>query len=259
MEEEARQVAQAVQQLLSHAHSAKQQRAADCWLNEYSQQSSAWQTSLLLLEHPQAEVAYFASNILLAKVRREWSELDAGAQAAVQAGLSAALQARSGQPSLLLRRLVLLLAAVAARSAPAAAAQLAAQRGAAISLPGALMVPSRGALSPASLLDPLLRSAGCGFFYGLLAFHLQRVDPDDGHLQAGLVGAVCGIRSLGAGAGGGLAAPLPPGATLLGVAPSLMMELAWAWLPLWLPLVGSALLLHGIRRLTPSLLPTLRP
>jgi len=127
MEEEARQVAQAVQQLLSHAHSAEQQRAADCWLNEYSQQSSAWQTSLLLLEHPQAEVAYFASNILLAKVRREWSELDAGAQAAVQAGLSAALQARSGQPSLLLRRLVLLLAAVAARSAPAAAAQLAAQ------------------------------------------------------------------------------------------------------------------------------------
>jgi hypothetical protein len=31
------------------------------------------------------------------------------------------------------------------------------------------------------------------------------------------------------------------------------------WLPLWLPLVGSALLLHAIRRLTPSLLPTLRP
>ena len=111
------------------------------------------------------------------------------------------------------------------------------------------------AMSPASLLDPLLRSAGCGFFYGLLAFHLQRVDPDDGHLQAGLVGAVCGIRSLGAGAG----ASLPPGANWIGVAPSLMMELGRAWLPLWLPLVGSALLLHAIRRLTPSLLPTLRP
>ena len=108
---------------------------------------------------------------------------------------------------------------------------------------------------PLALLDALLRSAGCGFFYGLLAFHLQRVDPDDGHLQAGLVGAVCGIRSLGAGA----AAALPPGANLIRVAPSLMMELAWAWLPLWLPLVGCALLLHGIRRLTPSLLPTLRP
>lgn len=104
-------------------------------------------------------------------------------------------------------------------------------------------------------LEAALRAGGCGFFYGLLAFHLQRVDPDDGHLQAGLVGAVCGIRSLGAGA----AAALPPGANLIRVAPSLMMELAWAWLPLWLPLVGCALLLHGIRRLTPSLLPTLRP
>jgi len=106
-----------------------------------------------------------------------------------------------------------------------------------------------------ALLDAVLRSSGCGFFYGLLAFHLQRVDPDDGHLQAGLVGAVCGIRSLGAGA----AAALPSGANLIRVAPSLMMDLARAWLPLWLPLVGCALLLHGIQRLTPSLLPTLRP
>ena len=134
-------------------------------------------------------------------------------------------------------------------------ALLAAALAAAVSLPVALIDPSISGMSPASLLDPLLRSGGCGFFYGLLAFHLQRVDPDDGHLQAGLVGAVCGIRSLGAGA----AAALPPGANLTKVAPSLMMELAWAWLPLWLPLVGSALLLHGIRRLTPSLLPTLRP
>jgi len=132
-------------------------------------------------------------------------------------------------------------------------ALLAAALAATISLPVALLDPA--ATGPLSLLDPLLRSGGCGFFYGLLAFHLQRVDPDDGHLQAGLVGAVCGIRSLGAGAG----AALPPGANLIGVAPSLMMELARAWLPLWLPLVGSALLLHAIRRLTPSLLPTLRP
>ena len=138
-------------------------------------------------------------------------------------------------------------------------ALLAASLAATISLPLALLEPGRGSFSPVSLLDPLLRSAGCGFFYGLLAFHLQRVDPDDGHLQAGLVGAVCGIRSLGAAAGGVLDAPRPPGASLIGLAPSLMMELARAWLPLWLPLVGSALLLHGIRRLTPSLLPTLRP
>jgi len=126
---------------------------------------------------------------------------------------------------------------------------------AAAALPLVLLDPAFAAGGPIALLDPLLRSAGCGFFYGLLAFHLQRVDPDDGHLQAGLVGAVCGIRSLGAGS----SAALPPGANLNGVAPSLMMELARAWLPLWLPLVGSALLLHAIRRLTPSLLPTLRP
>jgi hypothetical protein len=89
----------------------------------------------------------------------------------------------------------------------------------------------------AGALEAGLRSAGCGFFYGLLAFHLQRVDPDDGHLQAGLVGALCGIRSLSAAA---------PEATL---APSLMMECARIWLPLWLPLIGSALLVHGFQRL----------
>ena len=101
-------------------------------------------------------------------------------------------------------------------------------------------------------LGAALRAGGCGFFYGLLAFHLQRVDPDDGHLQAGLVGAVCGIRSLGA-------APAL-GASL---APSLMMECVRVWLPLWLPLIGSALLLHGVQRLLaalpPSQLPALRP
>ena len=117
-------------------------------------------------------------------------------------------------------------------------ALLAAALAAAINLPLALLDPATTG-GAASLLDALLRSAGCRFFYGL---------------QAGLVGAVCGIRSLGAGA----AAALPPGANLIRVAPSLMMELARAWLPLWLPLVGCALLLHGIRRLTPSLLPSLR-
>jgi hypothetical protein len=94
---------------------------------------------------------------------------------------------------------------------------------------------------PASLGPPALeaglRAAGCGFFYGLLAFHLQRVDPDDSHLQAGLVGAACGFRSL--------SAPTPS----LTLAPSLMMEWARIWLPLWLPLIGSALLLHGFQRL----------
>jgi hypothetical protein len=99
-------------------------------------------------------------------------------------------------------------------------------------------------------LEAGLRSGGCGFFYGLLAFHLQRADPEDGHLQAGLVGAVCGIRSLAA-CGGSPALGWPWDANLLGLAPSVMMELVRVWLPLWLPLVGSALLLHAIRLPTP--------
>lgn len=105
-------------------------------------------------------------------------------------------------------------------------------------------------------LEPALRAAGSGFFYGLLAFHLQRVDPDDSHLQAGLVGAVCALRSLG---GACLSAPLAgllePPLQLDTLAPRLlsaMMGLIGAWLPLWLPLIVSALLLLGIQRWLPS-------
>jgi hypothetical protein len=100
-------------------------------------------------------------------------------------------------------------------------------------------------------LEPVLRAAGCGFFYGLLAFHLQRVDPDDSHLQAGLVGAVCALRSLGSPSMDAhlrdlLTPPLAP--RLL----SAMMALFGGWLPLWLPLIASALLLLGIQRWRPS-------
>lgn len=116
----------------------------------------------------------------------------------------------------------------------------------------------------AAALDPALRAAGCGFFYGLLAFHLQRVDPDDSHLQAGLVGAVCGIRSLGSPLE--LATILPTGlmdlptgqldlATGLMGLSTVMMGLIRGWLPLWLPLIGSALVLHSAQRLAPRLLP----
>ena len=99
-------------------------------------------------------------------------------------------------------------------------------------------------------MDAALRAGGCGFFYGLLAFHLQRVDPDDGHLQAGLVGAVCGVRSL--------AQPLPPPSPgSFAVADLLSVMMGWlaVWLPLWLPLVGSALLLLVVQRVVPSLRP----
>ena len=110
-------------------------------------------------------------------------------------------------------------------------------------------------------LDSGLRSAGCGFFYGLLAFHLQRVDPDDEHLAAGLVGAVCGIRSLGGPVVvGSLALPVPEIHSLLNrpLAHSVVeaiIDLMRGWLPLWLPLIGSALLLRGAQRLLPALRP----
>jgi hypothetical protein len=92
-------------------------------------------------------------------------------------------------------------------------------------------------------LEGAVRAGGCGFFYGLLAFHLQRVDPDDSHLQAGLVGAVCGICSL--------ISPLQ----VTGGPSTAMMGVLRGWLPLWLPLVGSALLLRGVHRLLPALRP----
>lgn len=99
-------------------------------------------------------------------------------------------------------------------------------------------------------LGAALRAGGCGFLYGLLAFHLQRVDPDDGHLQAGLVGAVCGIHSLGMPAVSGWPGELPLPARLLAVAPTVMMGLIRAWVPL----IGAALLLHLLLHLLPHLL-----
>jgi hypothetical protein len=91
--------------------------------------------------------------------------------------------------------------------------------------------------------------------YGLLAFHLQRVDPDDSHLQAGLVGAVCGIHSLGLPPL--MAWPLQPPITesLARVAPAVMMGFIRAWLPL----IGAALVLHGSQALSRSLASGGRP
>jgi hypothetical protein len=103
----------------------------------------------------------------------------------------------------------------------------------------------------AALLEPALRAGGCGFFQGLLAFHLQRVDPDDGHLQAGLVGAVCGIHSLALPLELGWPAQQPLTAALTAELLPVMMELIRAWLPI----VGGALVLYGVQRLTPALRP----
>ena len=89
-------------------------------------------------------------------------------------------------------------------------------------------------------LEDAIRSGGCGLFYGLLAFHLQRVDPDDSHLQAGLVGAICGVRSLGL--------PLTLDNWQADALASLVLELLQAWLPL----IGTAVLLHGTHRFLPA-------
>ena len=97
-----------------------------------------------------------------------------------------------------------------------------------------------GVLSLAWGVEEAIRSSGCGLFYGLLAFHLQRVDPDDSHLQAGLVGAVCGLRSLGM--------PLPLDNWQTDGLSSLVMELLQGWLPL----IGSAFLLQGTLRFLPA-------
>ncbi|MEB3159362.1 MAG: hypothetical protein VKK03_07860 [Synechococcus sp.] len=86
-------------------------------------------------------------------------------------------------------------------------------------------------------VDLAVRSTGCGLFYGLLAFHLERVDPEDSHLQAGLVGAICGVRSLGMN--------LPSPVAGVDALASLGLDLLLAWLPL----IGSALLLHGTQRM----------
>ena len=108
-------------------------------------------------------------------------------------------------------------------------------------------------------LDPALRSDGCGFFQGLLVFQLQLADPDDGHLQAGLVGAVCGFHSLGLPLEEGWPAEQTLTTALTAGLPPVMMVPIRGWLPLWLPLIGSTLVLHSAQRLAPRLLPARRP
>lgn len=95
-----------------------------------------------------------------------------------------------------------------------------------------------------------LRAGGCGFFYGLLTFHLQRVYPDDSHLQAGLVGAVCGIYSLGLPSFASWPSQLSLTAAMVKVAPTVMMRVVRARLPL----VSADLLRHESRLLTQRVL-----
>jgi len=120
----------------------------------------------------------------------------------------------------------------------------------AASLQGGLA--TAGSLPWPLLLQTGLRAGGCGFFYGLLAFHLTRVDPEDSHLQAGLVGAVCGIHSLGLPLDLSVAAsPTALVVLVTSVLPQLAVELLQAWLPV----VAAALLLLWLPRQHPGLRP----
>ena len=75
------------------------------------------------------------------------------------------------------------------------------------------------------------------------------------------MGAVCGIRSLGGPVVvTSLALPVAEIHSLLRQplahsAAEGILELMRGWLPLWLPLIGSALLLRGAQRLLPALRP----
>ena len=94
-----------------------------------------------------------------------------------------------------------------------------------------------GLLSLPFGLELAIRSGGCGLFYGLLAFHLERVDSQDTHLRAGLVGAICGVRSLGM----SLPSPLAGADALAIMVKDLLIG--------WMPLIGSALVLYGTQRM----------
>lgn len=101
------------------------QRLADAWLASFAATPAAWSACVQMLSHGAAEVSYFAANVLLTKVRREWGALPPAERAPLLATLSAALLPCAGAP-LAARRLCLALAAAAARGEAEGAAALAA-------------------------------------------------------------------------------------------------------------------------------------
>ena len=104
-----------------------------------------------------------------------------------------------------------------------------------------------------------LRSIAWALGAGLAALALGLPLGIESSLRAGLVGAVCGIHSLGLPSFASWPSQLSLTAAMVKVAPTVMMELIRGWLPLWLPLIGSALVLHSAQRLAPRLLSARRP
>lgn len=119
-EPSAAQAADAITTLLC-SHDGAAQQSADAWLAFFAASPSAWRACTSLLLHAQPEVAYFAANVILTKVRREWGETPPPQRASLFAALSAALLPASSAP-LVARRLSLSLAAACVRGAPGDAA-----------------------------------------------------------------------------------------------------------------------------------------
>lgn len=75
------QVVQALQALYSPATSPAQKTQANHWLTAFQHSAEAWQVPFALLAAEQAqEVQFFATTLLVRKVRSEWNKLDAGSR-----------------------------------------------------------------------------------------------------------------------------------------------------------------------------------
>ena len=80
-------VARAIE-ALHNVHNPDQLRDASQWLNAFSETNEAWEISITLLvpERP-APVQFFAANMLLAKVRRDWGRLSPDNRTAVSTAI----------------------------------------------------------------------------------------------------------------------------------------------------------------------------
>lgn len=72
---------QALQALYSPATSPAQKAQANHWLTAFQRSAEAWQVPFALLAADQAqEVQFFATTLLVRKVRSEWTKLDVGSR-----------------------------------------------------------------------------------------------------------------------------------------------------------------------------------
>lgn len=76
-----------------------EQQQANAWLNEYAGTQAAWDASLeLIIPYSPPEVAFFACNMLLSKIRTEWGRLQVSERATLQDLISAKFRNLLSQP-----------------------------------------------------------------------------------------------------------------------------------------------------------------